>query len=501
MRFARARSAEYLSRAALLVLLGMGLGCGSVAERTIYEAERRLFKADKMKSELADEFGFRQSGLLDNTIGAYRAIVTEFAPMTARVPGLDAYVVAAQIDIADLEAQVGRHGEALEDFHLAVDLAAGIPVARAYALYSAARLAEQLGHPERAIEYHEVLYRDHLRRGDASATNDPRLLVTPLKLAELHERLGSGEAEKWLDEAETLYRDVAASAEDPDLLREARFNLLATRIQQRKWDDALELSERLAEYYPQPSNLAAVTYLRARIFELGLEDTGRAAALYREVSARYPESIEAPRALLATGAIEAARGNLDAAVEAFEVVVRSHARHVGAAAEAEWQLAQIEEARNQWVEAALRYKSITASYPGTSRALEAPLRLAAVYRELGEEAATSAAYAHAIEEYEKITKGAHPLGTRIRAEDFIYKAYVQQDSWDLAARHLLELPERYPRYEPYRENYIIAARIYKEQLDDRRNAVAALERCIHKYPDTETAARASEQLALLDKRK
>jgi TolA-binding protein len=226
-----------------------------------------------------------------------------------------------------------------------------------------------------------------------------------------------------------------------------------------------------------------------------MQDNERALELYRDVYKRYPESVEAPRAMLAAGAIEVGRGDVAAARSLFEAVTDVYQHHVGAAAEAEWQLAQIEEAQQEWVEASLRYKSIAKTYPGTSRALEAPLHVARLYEELGESSATRTAYERAIRDYKKITGGPHPLDTRIRAEDYIYQAYVLQGDWEQGARHLLELPERYPRYEPYRDNYVIAARIYDEELDDRSKAIDALERCIEKYPGTSAAGAAAVMLA------
>jgi TolA-binding protein len=82
---------------------------------------------------------------------------------------------------------------------------------------------------------------------------------------------------------------------------------------------------------------------------------------------------------------------------------------------------------------------------------------------------------------------------RIVAEEYHVRTLVEQERWKEAASRLLALPDRYPQYHKFKENYLMAAAIYETELDDPDRAAEILQSCASKYPGTSLAAEALKQ--------
>ena len=83
------------------------------------------------------------------------------------------------------------------------------------------------------------------------------------------------------------------------------------------------------------------------------------------------------------------------------------------------------------------------------------------------------------------------------AEEYSVRALVEDKRWTEAVRRLIALPDRYPDYPPFRENYLRAASIYEAELGNRELAIATLETCSAKFPGTGLARAADKELARL----
>ncbi|HVO76611.1 MAG TPA: tetratricopeptide repeat protein, partial [Candidatus Bathyarchaeia archaeon] len=103
----------------------------------------------------------------------------------------------------------------------------------------------------------------------------------------------------------------------------------------------------------------------------------------------------------------------------------------------------------------------------------------------------------ALAHYDEIASPGRPTATRIMAEQYAVRALVEDKRWEEAAKRLVALPDRYPEYSPFRENYLQAASIYDKELGDRQRAEATLETCVARYPNTDLARAASKELARL----
>jgi TolA-binding protein len=473
--------------------------CGPGHDSDRYAAEKKLFKARKLKEDLYA--GGMRSEFLAKAAEAYRGIVREYGGSAGKVAGIEEIVVSAQMELGELEYRGRLLKEARNDFEKAAELAKNVPAALANALYSAGVISEELGENAQAARYYERFSERFLAADSLALTvrMNPRYLVAPLKLADLANRRGDREgSRRWLKEAERVFSSVIEQEKDPALLRETRYNLLAAYLQEKDWTRGLAFANELRELYrDNPQDLSSLLYLEARIREDGFDDRSKALTLYLSVADDYPKGREAPDALLAAAGIHRKEGRLDEAAKLYGKVVDVFKDRVSAVVEAQWQLAYLDELKGDPEAAALRYRSIYTDYPETLQGFEAPLRIALIYRERGAGEAAKAACDKAIEHYEKLLSGERPLATKIMAEQYVIRTLTEDKRWKAAAERLTAIPDRYPDYSPFRENYLRAASIYENELGDKGQAIGALETCVAKYPKTELAGAALKELARL----
>jgi len=484
----------------LLVISSLAalIACSSERSSPRYRAERMLFKARKLKDDFAA--GGMKAEFLGQAAAAYRSVVREYGGAADSVAGLEEVVISAQMELGELEYRGGLLREARGDFEKAVALAKNVPAARANALYSAGVISEDLGEPAEAAQHYERFADEFLGTESLASTvrMNQRYLITPLKLADLATRLGDGEsADRWLKEADRVFTYVSEHEKDPALLREARYNLLAASVQEKNWNRALALVKELKGLYPDPQDVSSIRYIEAKIYQDGLGNPARAKALYLSIAEEHPKAREAPDAILAAAGICKNAGQIDEAVELYEKIINSFKERISEVVEAQWQMAQIEELRGDPEAATLRYRSIYSDYPETLQGFEAPLRIARNYREHAAADAAKASYDKALEHYEGLVSAQRPLATRIMAEQYIVRTLVEAARLSEAVERLLKLPDRYPDYTPFRENYLRAASIYETELGDREQAKRTLEACAAKYPGTELAQAARKELARL----
>lgn len=499
-RFSATRTTKWLRGAAPLVLFltiaatltTLSAGCSDGSRR--YEAEKALFEARKMREQITAMSP--RTEFVDKAAGAYRAVVDEYAGDMERAKDLAEIVISAQMELAEMEFRAGRFDAAIADFEKAYSLAKDEPAARANALYSTAFIAETTGDVADAIERYERFHREFLGEGsvEATARMNTRYLITPLKLADLSARSGNEDKTRlWLDEAERIYRSTIEGAAEPAVVKEMRFNLLTTFLKGERWKEALALIGELKRSYDNERDLPALLFLEASVYRDGFRNTSKAIDILKSVYERYPESPEAVSALTTAGGLQFEAGRYDEARRLFQLVIDTHADTDAQIAEATWQIARIEEAQGKWVDASLHYKLIYTRYPGTIQGLEAPLRIANHYQERNENEASASAYQRAAEHYESLVSSQMPEEVRLLAEEYLIRAFVEQKKWREAAERLIALPDKYPNYVKFRENYLKAASIHEVELNDKKGAAEILETCMNRYPGTDLAAEAEKQ--------
>jgi len=470
-------------------------GCVESEKPPTYNAEKDLFEARRQAGELT--FPTLNREFLNRTIGAYRKIVEDYSKGSKDIEGMEIILVTAQMELAELEFRAAMLEDAAEDFLQAYEIAEGVPEARANALWSAAYIYRENGDAGKAMELFARFHEEFLSGGRAAATAEMnrRYLLTPVRLAEICRSLADGAcAKRWLGEAERLYLSLIDSSDPDGLGKEARYNLVSTYLLAERWAQAKETIREMRELYGQGADIPSLLYLEARIELDGFRDRARAIAVFDRIVEEHPGSREAPTALLMKGNILMADEKLGAAAIAYGRVLEEYGETEAELAEASWQLAILEERRENWIEASLHYKSVYTNFPTSIQGLEAPLRIASHYRATGEKDALETAVERAIEHYEKLSSHQYSEAVRIIAEEYHVRTLVEDGQWERAAGRLLSLPDRYPQYHRFKENYLMAASIYENEIGDEERAAGILADCTAKYPGTPLAEEAQKQL-------
>ncbi|MCU0639783.1 MAG: tetratricopeptide repeat protein [Candidatus Krumholzibacteria bacterium] len=490
-----------VARAVLtLFLLASAAGCSGGDSRRMYSAEEAIFKARKMNDELI--VATMNPSFLERTTAAYRAVVADYGKYSDDVEGMRELVVSAQMELAELEFRAGRLTAAREDFAAAYEMASGVPAARANALWSGAYIAREAGDAAAAIALFSRFADEYLTAGTAAATArmNRRYLLTPLRIAEMHLESGNErDAGAWLDRAERLFEGIVESDSDSSLVREAHYNLVTARLQGRRWSKALDEIERMKGIYKNDVDSPSLLFLEARIRIDGFNGTAEGLRLLDRIAADHPRSREAVSALLTAGGIHFRAREFRKAEGLYRKILDGYPDAGAALAEARWQIAQIAEEEGRWLDASLGYKSIYTDFPGTLQGMEAPLRIARHFRELGEAQALSGAWEQALAHYRKLSSDRYNTGMRIMAEEYLVRALTEQKKWKEAADHLLGLPSRYPDYARFNRNCLLAASIYEKELGDAARAAEILRDCAGRHGGTDIADEARKQLERIER--
>jgi TolA-binding protein len=483
----------------MLIMFAMS-SCADSDRLAIYEAEKLMFKANRLEAKLAAATIPSRSEFLSMTRGVYRAIVTRYAPYVPNVEGMESIVLQAQLNLAELELSYGLLAEARDDFLKVLDIERTMPEARMEATFSAARISRQIDEPERAFELYQAFYVEFLPLDKALSTVKRRAeyLETPLQMAALCTEIDKqGEALIWLQTAETFYEHLIDQEKDAKVLKPMRFYLLETQIQSARWDAALELSRGLTSYYRDEESRTKLLLIEARIHQNGKRDARTAADLYRHIYEQFPRSIEAPHAMLEHANLRLSFRDTTEALSIYGRLLNTFPNNAEVAATAEWKLALIEERRGDWLTASLRFKTIVRRFPGTQPAFDAPLKLAQGHLRLGAYDAAKGAYRDALAGYARVVSGTFPVLVKLTAEDYILRVFKLEGRWEDAAAHLIDVANRYPRFKKLQENYLTAADIYENELADNDRADETLLACMERFPNTDAAREAGKRLGLV----
>ncbi len=474
--------------------------CGGQKQQKRYAAEKELFKARKMKNQLPAIA--TASGFYNKTISAYRDIVRDYQDDMYRIEGMEYIVLSAQMELAELQFSSGLLEEARNSFDRAYDMSRNFPEARANALFSCAVISGEMEDHSGAIKYFTRLYSEFLDQSRALQTADmnSRYLLAPLRVAEIYKKAEKqDQASRWFEKAGKLFTRVEKSTEDSTLAKEMKFNLLTIYLKSKDWNRALSQVNHMKETYRNSErDMASLLYTEAQIYRSGLNRSKEARELFTRIYQNYPGTTEALNAILNNADFEAGSGNFNQARTLYHKAIDQYADHASRAAEALWHLAAMAQEEGDWVEASLRYKELYQAYPGTVQGMESLLQLARHYREKGEDDTVDRWYSKAIQHYRELLSSQNPKAVNILAEEYIITALSEQEKWNRAVERLLDLPERYPYYENFRGNCLMAASICEKELNDRNRAVEILRRCSKKYPGSEVAREAEEQIRRLE---
>ncbi|MCD6380524.1 tetratricopeptide repeat protein [bacterium] len=492
-------SFRLFSRKTMLLAISVTVlisSCGKNGGESItYEAEKALFRARKMRSNLSPTTV--NSEFLTKTIQTYRDIVSKYEPSREKSHTLDSLVVTCQMELAQLEFHSGLLEKSREDFQTAIRLADSITAIKVNAIYSIALISEQLHDIQTAIEYYKKLYEEFLQTKTYSsiASLNVQYLKTPLELGKLYVSSGKEtEADKWYRKAEKLFTRIIEKEKRPAYAKEAKFNKITALLQSKQWNKSKSYLQTLKKEYNSSEELPALLYLESQIELNGFNNRDKALKLLKQIEDNYPKADETPRALLAAAGIKFRGNRYEEAKKLYNKIIEKYSERGNETVEATWMIAKIEEKNGNWVEASLHYKSIYKKYPLTIQGFEAPLKIASHFTETGERTAAKNAFLNAREHYSKLTGDQYSRGVQLIAEEYIVTSLVTEEKWDKAVQQLLSLISKYPWYTPFRENFLRAALICENKLNDKKRAVTILNDFIKNFPESPLAEKAKKQL-------
>jgi TolA-binding protein len=475
-------------------------GCGQGGSDVAYDAEKALYEARKLRSELSTQWIIAGTDFLNRTLESYRNLVEAYSDQMYQVDGLELIVVSGQMDLAEILFQASMLPEARAEFEKAFGLAKNVPEARIAALYSTAHLSEQLEERDRAIhlfeQFHELFLGPEQVEGTVEINS--QYMIVPLKLAELYQMVENNSAEKdWLKKAELFYRELVGRLENPELVKTARYNHLATTLQAREWEKGLEMLREFLDLFANDEDRGALLFLEAKVYQDGLNQPRQAFNLFKKLHADHPDLPQASSALLSAAALAKKLKRTAESEQLYKQVVAEYPNTPSVTAEAQWQLAGFEEERGNWVEASARYQKLSKEHPTTVQGLEAPMKIAQNFQKDKETDAVRAVLQRALRSYEKLLTYHYPLPTKIIIEQYVIRTLIELERWPEAIDRLLALPDRYSGYRRFQMNYLTAASIQEEQLNDVSAATVTLSQCIQRFPGTQAAVAAEAQLKRL----
>ena len=480
---------------AVLLMTSMIFACSSEEKSMLYKAEKELFHARKLNSELPP--GSARMEFVDRAVESYRTIVDQYLSYADSVDGMEKIVVSSQMELAELEFRTGDLKNAIDDFQKAYSIAGNIPEARANALWSAAFISEQTGDISNAISLFKKFSDEFLNSEKIEKTSrmNRRYLLVPIRLSKLYSGSATeNEKSAWLSKGERIYRDIISTTKDAALLRETQYNLVTALLEQQKWGDAMALLKEMEKLYLTAADRPSILFLEAKIEMDGLNHPEKAASIFMTIVEEFPESQETVSALLIVAGIHQRAKRYNEAEKIYNQVIKEHKSSANGVVEATWQLANISETQGRWIDASLHYKSIYTSFPTTLQGMESPLRIASHFEKLGETDAAENAYNRALEHYDMLSAKEYETGIRIMAEEYGIRTLSLQKKWEKTAERLLSLPGKYPEYPRFAQNFLTAASIYEKELGNKEKAVETLEKCVERYPETTLSKEAKKHI-------
>jgi tetratricopeptide (TPR) repeat protein len=242
----------------------------------------------------------------------------------------------------------------------------------------------------------------------------------------------------------------------------ARSNLARLLADQGNYDAAIDNLRMLKDSTGQTDFEAGLAI--ANLTSAGKKDYPGAIAVLDEFIARTNDTLRLPFLLTQKGITYFNNKQYDKCRESMANIKDNYRRFyqyspipqnyyaMSFAKEGRWDLAESE----------LRW--LIENYPANEPAFNAFLTIADHYQSIGNSEMAANWFKKADEFYDKMSK--ENQGTGIEASALSYKAEVarRQNQWDNAAKHLLEIGNRFPDSDIGRQSLISAAAVYREKL-------------------------------------
>jgi tetratricopeptide (TPR) repeat protein len=499
---ARARHHATAAVALLSVVAVLAAGCGSTDLRERYVAERMAWRASKLAAAMRSNPDLATDETLAEVERRYQAIVDRFPPTgePATPEERDVASIAGQSRLT-LAAMASARGDAERALELLASVRDGYAHDRRLAVEAALAMGEALeaaGRWPEAVREFDALTAAWPPSEERESAPDPRILRTPLKVAAGYAVRGDAAAAAARVDAARAYYDRWIREADGTPTAALALELKGESfVQQGRYAEAVSALALLEERYGTEANRASIWLRLAEVYATGLGDERTAADYYAKVASGNPDDVSGATAAIALSVLDIDAGNHAEARARLEDVAERFRDQQTVSATAMHHIALSYERQGDWEAAAARYNALAQAHPTTLYGMEAPLRVARHYREAGETAAASAAYARAVGQYERVCESAPLTPADLAARSYLVQARLEQEEWAEAAAVLVETARRFATTEAAPGMLFQAAGLYATEVGDKAKAADALAMVRDGYPGTDAAREAEDRLKRL----
>ncbi len=287
--------------------------------------------------------------------------------------------------------------------------------------------------------------------------NLPRQMVSMFFLLD-DEAAAAAEVES----AEGYYRRLIDEWPNSALESAARSNLARLYYDTRQWDKAIE---NLAQLKDSTGRIDVESELIiAGITATGKQEYRKAIELYDNLSSRTEDSATQALINMRKGIVYYRNGNYELCRKTMSELSDNYPRFYQRNPLPQKYLALSFEKLNDWGRAENEFRWLIDNYPRSEAAFDAFLAIATYYEKANNEKFMLDWYQRAEQFYNSMAE--QYKGSNIEASALSYLAEVakRRDNWDLAAKYLVSIFDKFPQTDMGKRSLVNAALIYREKL-------------------------------------
>lgn len=493
-----------MNRRLLFGIFGLLLliGCGATPLSSRYAAEKRLYRAREVLSQIANKPEAAAS-LREEAIKDFQAILDNFPLSLAKGDRVESHAlgavrVAAGVHLSNLYRDQKQRKEAIAALRRVRGETKDQPD---LALKVHGELISLLSRPLEADSLVDVLREcaEDLSPADADGKPIPLVIEAPLSLVDVLQSVGEETRAKLeLENARTYYEDVTRKYAGTETEVVSRIELAKVALRQGRVDDADQFLNEVRGVPAAKPYEGAILFSQGGVRSQKPGSEREAIAAFRELIRRFPDDMNAPQALLQIGAVWNRLGQPDSALAVLAEVSVKYPRDTNAGASARLATAHVQAQTRKWADALRTLRSLVADYPRTSPGLLGPIEIVKCLEESGQKDAVPGALREASQTYERLANDlgsdAANRGLVTQALDHLAEVSEALEDWQKAANALLTRAQNFPDDPRSPLAYVRAAGMLEERLKDRAGAIHTLELLAGRYPDSPLAERAKQKI-------
>jgi tetratricopeptide (TPR) repeat protein len=357
----------------------------------------------------------------------------------------------------------------------------------------------QLGRYDEAIDAMKAMMVRYPPRTPDSTGVEDFVLGLPDAIIDLRRALGDDAGvRREFQAAERYYNGlILAGGLAPGLEAQVRSRLVRTYLEQNNTTAAvagLDSLETLVIGSPDLRRLIPeVRYTRSKLQSMTGRDPGPSITALERVALDFPNSPVADHALMDAALLKERMNRLPEALDAYRAVITRYPSSLELGATALLRVGIIEERLGRWLDAKATLESVSAKYPRSSAAAQAPITIAEHYARAGDRAGIQGALRRAVEVYTRMIHTDSTAATVVRLRWNKFRALAGLEETDQAFTVIAQMVDRHPG------NPLTAQALLEGvRIADRRNlpdvSKGLLARFVQDFPNAPQAAEARQRL-------